>query len=162
MGAEHEVGGAMEWGQAHIRFLTRAPSLTISFGVRLFAGQVMRSENMRLQHEKSTVSLSRWHFIVCVWRRDLTLHPPFPLFDPIDCPWRLPSTRLAPLLSPTSDLHPVLAYCWGFGCQQMLEKITDNKQKIKQNKVLPYLVGNVVEVSLAQAFSLPMLSVLLG
>ena len=30
---------------------------------------------------------------------------------------------------------------------QMLEKITDNKQKIKQNKVLPYLVGNVVEVS---------------
>jgi ATP-dependent 26S proteasome regulatory subunit len=29
----------------------------------------------------------------------------------------------------------------------MLEKITDNKQKIKQNKVLPYLVGNVVEVS---------------
>jgi hypothetical protein len=29
----------------------------------------------------------------------------------------------------------------------MLEKITDNKQKIKQNKVLPYLVGNIVEVS---------------
>ncbi|CDZ96168.1 26s proteasome subunit p45 [Phaffia rhodozyma] len=28
----------------------------------------------------------------------------------------------------------------------MLEKITDNKQKIKQNKVLPYLVGNVVEI----------------
>jgi 26S proteasome regulatory subunit T5 len=30
----------------------------------------------------------------------------------------------------------------------MREKIRDNKEKIKQNKVLPYLVGNVVEVSL--------------
>ena len=29
---------------------------------------------------------------------------------------------------------------------QMLEKIADNRQKIKQNKVLPYLVGNVVEI----------------
>jgi len=28
----------------------------------------------------------------------------------------------------------------------MQEKIRDNKEKIKQNKVLPYLVGNVVEV----------------
>ena len=28
----------------------------------------------------------------------------------------------------------------------MKEKIRDNKEKIKQNKVLPYLVGNVVEV----------------
>lgn len=30
---------------------------------------------------------------------------------------------------------------------QMKEKIAENAQKIKQNKVLPYLVGNVVEVS---------------
>lgn len=29
----------------------------------------------------------------------------------------------------------------------MREKIKDNADKIKQNKVLPYLVGNVVEVS---------------
>ena len=29
----------------------------------------------------------------------------------------------------------------------MKEKVRDNKEKIKQNKVLPYLVGNVVEVS---------------
>lgn len=28
----------------------------------------------------------------------------------------------------------------------MKEKIKDNSEKIKQNKVLPYLVGNVVEV----------------
>lgn len=30
----------------------------------------------------------------------------------------------------------------------MKEKIAENAQKIKQNKVLPYLVGNVVEVRL--------------
>lgn len=30
----------------------------------------------------------------------------------------------------------------------MKEKIRDNGEKIKQNKVLPYLVGNVVEVRL--------------
>lgn len=29
----------------------------------------------------------------------------------------------------------------------MKEKIRDNGEKIKQNKVLPYLVGNIVEVS---------------
>ncbi len=29
----------------------------------------------------------------------------------------------------------------------MKEKIRDNGEKIKQNKVLPYLVGNVVEVN---------------
>ena len=29
----------------------------------------------------------------------------------------------------------------------MKEKIAENAGKIKQNKVLPYLVGNVVEVS---------------
>lgn len=29
----------------------------------------------------------------------------------------------------------------------MREKIRDNGEKIKQNKVLPYLVGNVVEVT---------------
>lgn len=29
----------------------------------------------------------------------------------------------------------------------MKEKIRDNGEKIKQNKVLPYLVGNVVEVT---------------
>ena len=29
----------------------------------------------------------------------------------------------------------------------MKEKIRENGEKIKQNKVLPYLVGNVVEVS---------------
>ena len=29
---------------------------------------------------------------------------------------------------------------------QMKEKIRDNGEKIKQNKVLPYLVGNVIEV----------------
>ena len=32
----------------------------------------------------------------------------------------------------------------------MREKIKDNADKIKQNKVLPYLVGNVVEVSAVQ------------
>lgn len=31
----------------------------------------------------------------------------------------------------------------------MKEKIRDNGEKIKQNKVLPYLVGNVVEVELS-------------
>ena len=30
----------------------------------------------------------------------------------------------------------------------MKEKIRDNGEKIKQNKVLPYLVGNVVEVGI--------------
>ena len=33
----------------------------------------------------------------------------------------------------------------------MKEKIRDNGEKIKQNKVLPYLVGNVVEVILSRA-----------
>ena len=31
----------------------------------------------------------------------------------------------------------------------MKEKIRENGEKIKQNKVLPYLVGNVVEVSVS-------------
>lgn len=31
--------------------------------------------------------------------------------------------------------------------EQMAEKIADNTKKIKQNKVLPYLVSKVVEVS---------------
>ena len=31
----------------------------------------------------------------------------------------------------------------------MKEKIRDNGEKIKQNKVLPYLVGNIVEVCFA-------------
>jgi ATP-dependent 26S proteasome regulatory subunit len=31
----------------------------------------------------------------------------------------------------------------------MKEKIRDNGEKVKQNKVLPYLVGNVVEVGSA-------------
>lgn len=36
----------------------------------------------------------------------------------------------------------------------MQEKIRDNGEKVKQNKVLPYLVGNVVEVSpLENSFS---------
>lgn len=34
----------------------------------------------------------------------------------------------------------------------MKEKIRDNGEKIKQNKVLPYLVGNVVEVSPARTW----------
>jgi 26S proteasome regulatory subunit T5 len=33
----------------------------------------------------------------------------------------------------------------------MKEKIRDNGEKIKQNKVLPYLVGNVVEVRIISA-----------
>lgn len=33
----------------------------------------------------------------------------------------------------------------------MKEKIRDNGEKIKQNKVLPYLVANVVEVRPMQA-----------
>lgn len=37
--------------------------------------------------------------------------------------------------------------------EQMAEKIADNTTKIKQNKVLPYLVSNVVEVSKASAGS---------
>lgn len=43
----------------------------------------------------------------------------------------------------------------------MKEKIRDNGEKIKQNKVLPYLVGNVVEVRLFRfmlTFSLSSLS----
>lgn len=43
----------------------------------------------------------------------------------------------------------------------MKEKIRDNGEKIKQNKVLPYLVGNVVEVILPWSmitFSLSFLS----
>lgn len=36
----------------------------------------------------------------------------------------------------------------------MKEKIRDNGEKIKQNKVLPYLVANVVEVRLMQSTSL--------
>ena len=32
---------------------------------------------------------------------------------------------------------------------EMKEKIRDNGEKIKQNKVLPYLVANVVEVRIA-------------
>lgn len=35
----------------------------------------------------------------------------------------------------------------------MQEKIRDNGEKIKQNKVLPYLVGNVVEVSVTNVGS---------
>lgn len=35
----------------------------------------------------------------------------------------------------------------------MKEKIRDNSEKIKQNKVLPYLVGNVVEVIYALLFT---------
>lgn len=34
----------------------------------------------------------------------------------------------------------------------MKEKIRDNGEKIKQNKVLPYLVGNVVEVGVCVRF----------
>lgn len=35
----------------------------------------------------------------------------------------------------------------------MREKIKENTEKIRQNKILPYLVGNVVEVSLQEAAS---------
>jgi ATP-dependent 26S proteasome regulatory subunit len=34
----------------------------------------------------------------------------------------------------------------------MKEKIRDNGEKIKQNKVLPYLVGNVVEVRATRSY----------
>ena len=34
----------------------------------------------------------------------------------------------------------------------MKEKIRDNGEKIKQNKVLPYLVGNVTEIHLTPSF----------
>ncbi len=34
----------------------------------------------------------------------------------------------------------------------MKEKIRDNGEKIKQNKVLPYLVGNVIEVRIFALF----------
>jgi 26S proteasome regulatory subunit T5 len=37
----------------------------------------------------------------------------------------------------------------------MKEKIRDNGEKIKQNKVLPYLVGNVVEVRIACSLRRP-------
>lgn len=36
----------------------------------------------------------------------------------------------------------------------MKERIKDNKEKIKMNKQLPYLVGNVVEVSLMLTYLL--------
>ena len=35
----------------------------------------------------------------------------------------------------------------------MKEKIRENGEKIKQNKVLPYLVGNVVEVRVGALFT---------
>ena len=35
----------------------------------------------------------------------------------------------------------------------MKEKIRENGEKIKQNKVLPYLVGNVVEVRFGLLFT---------
>jgi 26S proteasome regulatory subunit T5 len=40
----------------------------------------------------------------------------------------------------------------------MKEKIRDNGEKIKQNKVLPYLVGNVVEVCITLSLGRPTLS----
>ena len=39
----------------------------------------------------------------------------------------------------------------------MKEKIRENGEKIKQNKVLPYLVGNVVEVRICTAFTVSLL-----
>ena len=39
----------------------------------------------------------------------------------------------------------------------MKEKIRDNGEKIKQNKVLPYLVGNVVEVRICTTFTVSLL-----
>lgn len=36
----------------------------------------------------------------------------------------------------------------------MKEKIRDNGEKIKQNKVLPYLVGNVIEVCMRPFYSI--------
>jgi 26S proteasome regulatory subunit T5 len=38
----------------------------------------------------------------------------------------------------------------------MKEKIRDNGEKIKQNKVLPYLVANVVEVRIRLVSKLPL------
>ncbi len=38
----------------------------------------------------------------------------------------------------------------GHEADSMKEKVRENGDKIKQNKVLPYLVSNVVEVSEAQ------------
>ncbi len=35
----------------------------------------------------------------------------------------------------------------------MKEKVKDNTEKIKLNKQLPYLVGNIVEVRLTSPFS---------
>ena len=36
--------------------------------------------------------------------------------------------------------------------QQMRDRIKDNKEKIKVNKTLPYLVSNVIEVITAKKF----------
>lgn len=44
----------------------------------------------------------------------------------------------------------------------MKEKIRDNGEKIKQNKVLPYLVGNVVEVILPSSILTVLLSFVLS
>lgn len=41
----------------------------------------------------------------------------------------------------------------------MKEKIRDNGEKVKQNKVLPYLVGNVVEVRQSSTAIFPLLTV---
>jgi 26S proteasome regulatory subunit T5 len=38
--------------------------------------------------------------------------------------------------------------------EQMVDKIADNTTKIKQNKVLPYLVSKVVEVCLMKSIVL--------
>lgn len=40
----------------------------------------------------------------------------------------------------------------------MMEKIADNATKIKQNKVLPYLVSKVVEVCLSRCSPSPLLT----
>jgi 26S proteasome regulatory subunit T5 len=46
--------------------------------------------------------------------------------------------------------------------QGMMEKISDNATKIKQNKVLPYLVSKVVEVSLYNSIGVEVLMVDIG
>lgn len=60
----------------------------------------------------------------------------------VDCnlPWPVLISLLEPKMMKQEQLRLMHEQ------NTMIEQITDNTQKIKQNKVLPYLVGNVVEI----------------
>lgn len=67
-------------------------------------------------------------------------------------PLRIPLDPLPPFRQPSGGHQPQVMRSELLRLQhdkaQMAEQIADNRTKIKQNRVLPYLVGNVVEVRL--------------